>query len=57
MGARQKLNSVHILGSFVLAAIIGLYFESWLAFIAIFGLLIILGVHSGDIRTKKRKSD
>jgi hypothetical protein len=55
MGARQKLNSAHCLGSLLSASLVGWLLESWL--VAGIALLVLIGVHlyNGDIRPGKRR--
>jgi len=55
VGAREKLNSFHILGAIGAAGLLGLVTGSW-AVAAITGALIVgLSVHKGDIRIKGRR--
>ena len=55
MGARQKLNSIHILGAVGAAGLLGLITGSW-AVAAITGAVIVsLSLHKGDIRLKGRR--
>jgi len=55
VGAREKLNSIHILGAVGAAGLLGLITGSW-AVAAITGALIVgLSVHKGDIRIKGRR--
>jgi hypothetical protein len=53
VGARRKLNSANILGSVLLAGVIGAIFDSWLAFVLAAIVLVAVNVHSGDIRPGK----
>ena len=55
MGARQKLNSIAAGGIFVVAALTGLGFQSWLMFFVVGGLLTMAAVGNGDIRTSPRR--
>lgn len=55
MGARQRLNSIHINIAVVISAIIGLACQSWAVFFVCCLVLIGLGVHSGDIRPNRRR--
>lgn len=50
MGARQKLNQLHINGSLGLAAIVGWLGGSWLLFIVTATLLLALGCYCCEIR-------
>lgn len=53
MGARQKLNTVSVLGILVIASILGCVSHSWLVFIVAAVVLLVLGCCSGDIRPSK----
>ncbi len=53
MGARQKLNSAAILGSLLVAAVIGWITGSWIVFVIAALILVGLSLHSGDIRPGK----
>jgi acyl dehydratase len=48
--ARNKLNQLYATGSLILAAYIGLVFNSWLAFGAASASLLVLNVFGGNIR-------
>ena len=48
--ARSKLNQFYATGSLILAAFIGLCFNSWWAFGATAAVLLVLNVLGGDIR-------
>jgi hypothetical protein len=48
--ARNKLNQLHATGSLILAAYIGLVFNSWLAFGTASAALLVLNVFGGNIR-------
>ncbi|HEY1067367.1 MAG TPA: hypothetical protein VGE52_14695 [Pirellulales bacterium] len=52
MSAKQKLNSAHVLGSMLFAGLAGAATQSMFVFVAVWGVLVGLGVHSGDIRLK-----
>ncbi len=52
--ARNKLNSVHIIGALVIAGGLGLITHSPAVFVLTAGSLIALSVKSGEIRFKKR---
>lgn len=55
MGARQKLNNFHILGTIGVAGLVGLVTGSW-AVAAITGaVLVSLSLHKGDIRLRPRR--
>jgi hypothetical protein len=53
--ARHKLNAAHFNGSLILAAIAGLVLQSWLAFIVVFVVLLVLSCYMGDIRLSQRR--
>jgi hypothetical protein len=53
VGARQKLNSASILGSLLVAAVLGGVTNSWIVFIVAALILIALSCHQGDIRPGK----
>ncbi len=50
MGARQRLNSLYLIGVLVIAAIIGGAFSSWSVFFIVTGALTGIAIHGGDIR-------
>ncbi len=55
MGARQKLNTFHILGTLGAAGLFGLVTGSW-AVAAITGAVLVgLSLHKGDIRLRSRR--
>lgn len=55
MGARQRLNSMHVNIAIAISALIGLACQSWTVFFLSCLVLIGLGVHSGDIRPNRRR--
>jgi len=55
MGARGKLNEAFLLGSALLAGVVGTLVESWLVFFVALGVLLGLNLYVGDIRLKRRK--
>ena len=55
MGAREKLNRFHIIGSLGVAAIIGGLAGSWLVFGIVATALIAGSIHMGEIRPDKSK--
>ena len=55
MGARQKLNSHHILGAVSLAGILGLITGSWIVAAVVGTLAIGMALHDGDIRLNGRR--
>ena len=50
MGAREKLNKHHLIGSFGVAAIVGSLAGSWAVFAVVAVVLIVGSVYSGEIR-------
>ena len=50
MGARQRLNSVYLIGVLMVAAVIGGIAQSWIVFLVVAGVLTALMVHGADIR-------
>ena len=55
MGAKEKLNAWVIRGVICIAAITGLFFESWLVFVATAAVLIACSAHSGELRPSTPK--
>jgi len=55
MSARQKLNSAAVHGAIVVAALVGLVFQSWLVFFVTSALLVGTAFLSGDIRLGGRR--
>jgi Na+(H+)/acetate symporter ActP len=55
LSARTKLNAIAIVGSILIAAVVGVVFESWIAFLITAAGLIALAVHEGGIRPDRRK--
>ena len=55
MGARTKLNSVYVLGSLAVAAIIGAVAGSWIVFAIVSAVLIGCSVSDGGIRPTRRR--
>ncbi len=55
MGARQKLNGVHVTGCLVIAGIVGALAESWMVFLIVAVVLLACSVHDGGIRLKRRR--
>ncbi len=53
MSARQKLNQAFLNGALLIAGLIGIATESWLAFAGFAIGFILLGLHAGDIRPRK----
>jgi len=52
MGARQKLNRAFFNGSLVVAALVGLATESWLAFALVLGVLLASNLICNEIRPR-----
>jgi hypothetical protein len=52
MGAKEKLNSVHIIGGLGMAGLLGLMTGSWAVFAVAGAVLIGAAIHSGEIRGK-----
>ena len=50
MGAREKLNSTHILGALLFAGVIGLMTQSGFVFLVTLAIVIGAGLHDGGIR-------
>ena len=50
MGARTKLNAAYFLGAGLLAAFVGIVFQSWLAFLIVFSVLVAINCYEGSIR-------
>jgi hypothetical protein len=50
MGAKQKLNSAHLLGCALLAGLVGDVAGSWWAFLIAFAVLLVAAYHAGDLR-------
>ena len=50
MGAREKLNRFHIIGSLGVAAIIGGLAGSWLVFGVVAAALIAGSIQAGEVR-------
>jgi hypothetical protein len=54
MGARETLNSFYLIGSFVLAALVGCGTGSWTAFVVSLVALVAANLHAGRIRPGRR---
>jgi hypothetical protein len=50
MGARTKLNVSYVNGCLVLAAIVGLLFQSWVVFLVVAAILVAGDLYIGSIR-------
>jgi hypothetical protein len=55
MGARTKLNAIHAMIAVGIAGAMGLATGSWLVFGLALGFLIAVKVHSGAIRTGRKR--
>jgi hypothetical protein len=55
MGARTKLNLSAVNGCLVVAAVVGLLFQSWTAFLVIAAILIVGDLYIGSIRPSGRR--
>jgi len=55
MGARQKLNAIHILGAVGAAGLLGLATGSWTVAVITGAVVFGLSLHRGDIRFKGRR--
>ena len=55
MGAREKLNTTHIVGALGAAGLLGMVTGSWI--LAVFAGAVLVGaaIHSGDVRFKRRR--
>ncbi len=51
--SRDKLNSMHLLGSIGIAVIIAMLAKSWVLFVVIAGALVLASLHSGEIRLRQ----
>jgi len=50
MGAKQKLNSANAVLALVIAAIMGMAFGSWIAFVVAAIILVAASIYTGEIR-------
>jgi hypothetical protein len=57
MSARRKLNAAFFNGSIIVAAVIGLLFESWTAFAVVLALLLVGSLLAGEIRPGNRRRE
>ncbi len=55
MGAREKLNTIHIVGTLGAAGLLGLVTGSWFLAVLAGALLVGAAIHSGDVRFKRRR--
>ena len=54
MGAREKLNAIHIVGAIGAAGLLGLVTGSWILAVLAGAVLVGAAIHSGDVRFKGR---
>jgi hypothetical protein len=54
MGARTKLNALHVTGCLAVAALVGGLASSWAAFVATFAILAASDLLLGNIRSRRR---
>ena len=54
MGARTKLNQAFFTGSLFVAAIAGLFAQSWPVFFVALAVLVAANCYLGEIRPRKR---
>ena len=50
MSARKKLNGVYITACFIFAGLIGAATESFVVFVIVLGVLLVVQLHDGSIR-------
>ena len=48
--AKHKLNCAYVIGSVLIAGLIGGVFGSWFIFFLALGVLVAINVHDGSIR-------
>ena len=48
--AKHKLNGAYVIGSVLIAGLIGGVFGSWFVFFLALGVLVAINVHDGSIR-------
>lgn len=51
--SRDKLNSLHLLGSIGIATLIAVLAKSWILFVVIAGALVFASLYSGEIRLRQ----
>ena len=54
MGARQKLNSIYLCSSVIIAGVIGAMFDSWTVFLIAVAVLLGTAFLDGTIRPTRR---
>jgi len=54
MGARLKLNQGYATGSVIIACLAGGLLQSWVVFVVVLIILLVLNVSAGEIRLTKR---
>ena len=55
MGARTKLNQIHLLGAVGVATIVGVLVQSWTAFFVAVAVLVGGSIYGGDVRFDRRR--
>jgi hypothetical protein len=55
LGARQKLNTAHGCGILLISLLLAGLFRSWLVFIVVGGVLLLVAIDNGDIRPSRRR--
>jgi hypothetical protein len=50
MSARKKLNGLYPGAAAVLAAFVGVVFNSWAAFAVTLGVMVVIHTHAGNVR-------
>ncbi len=48
--AKHKLNGAYVIGSVLIAGLIGGAFGSWFVFFLALGVLVAINIHDGSIR-------
>ncbi len=56
LSARRKLNVAAVNGAIVIAGVVGALVGSWGVFWLLLVVLLLLGLHGGDIRPRGRSS-
>jgi hypothetical protein len=54
--ARHKLNEFYLIGSFIIAALIGGLFGSWTVFVIVAAMLVVGSLYSGEIRPSPQRT-
>jgi type IV secretory pathway TrbD component len=55
MNAREKLNAAYVQGALILAAVVGVLAQSWIAFGFTLAVLICCAHYDGAIRIQRHK--